>query len=159
MGDEDPAGSLVYASATRTLDQQEALLENIQSRAGTLLGAASIVTTFLAGLTIRDGQSLTGRTVLASAAFIFLVSVCVHLLSPRSPWMFRFNVEGLISNCLNPDDRVPMETLHRELSAQMGRWIASNQEPLTRMLKWFRRAGIALGVEVAFWIADLVWRR
>ena len=130
---DDPRGALVYAEATRSLDQQEALLENIQARAGTLLSAASIA----------------------------MVAICVTLLAPRGRWAFRFEVGLLVKNCLDadPPPPPPLAQIHHDLSEQMDGWIRRNEKKLERMLWWFRWAGIALGIEVAFWIADLITRR
>jgi hypothetical protein len=81
--DNDLRGALVYTEAIRALDTQAALLENIQSRAGTLLSAASIATSFFAALTIQEGDRLTVLTGLASLSFITAGAVCVSLLAPR----------------------------------------------------------------------------
>src|SRR5438552_15870446 len=158
---DDPRGALVYAEATRSLDQQEALLENIQARAGTLLSAASIATSFFAALAIRRHHGLTLLTGCATGASIAMVAICVTLLAPRGRWAFRFEVGLLVKNCLDadPPPPPPLAQIHHDLSEQMDGWIRRNEKKLERMLWWFRWAAIALGSEVAFWIADLITRR
>jgi hypothetical protein len=158
MNEDDPRGALVYAEATRTLDLQEALLENVQGRSATLLSAASIATLFLAGLAIREREGLTVLAAFAATAFIFVVAVCVWLLVPGGRWIFRFEGSLLVQNCLDADPPPTLAKMHRDLSKQMDRWAVVNEKKLDTMLRWFTWASVALGVEAALWIANLVWR-
>jgi hypothetical protein len=160
MGDEnDSRGAIVYAEATRVLDQQLASLSNIQDRAGILLSAASIAASFFAALAIRQGEALTIWAWLAIGAFLAVAVGCVWLLLPRGLWTFRFNVGALVENCLEADPPPTLAKMHHDLSKQMHQWDGENRERLYNMMRVFRAAGIALGFEVAFWITDLLWRR
>jgi hypothetical protein len=153
--DGDPRGALVYAEATRVLDGQLASLANIQDRAGILLSAASISTSFLAALALRESDRLSTLNWFAVAAFLVVVVVCVALLAPIGRWTFRFNVKALVQNCLEANPPPSLAKMHHDLSIQMDRWNVANGKKLYMMLKSFQVAGLALGVEVAFWIADL----
>lgn len=55
--DEAKVAQLAYETSLRALTQQEASLNEIRSRAGTLLAASSIVASFL------GGQALTNHSV------------------------------------------------------------------------------------------------
>lgn len=156
MDDNDPRGALVFAEATRVLDGQLASLANIQDRAGILLSAASISTSFFAALALREGGKLTVLNWLAVVAFLVVVVACVALLVPLGLWTFRFNVKALVKNCLDADPPPSLLKMHRDLSKQMDRWQGANKKKLYRMLKMFRVADVALGVEVAFWMGDLL---
>ncbi len=157
--ESDPRGELVYAEAIRALDQQVASLADIRDRAGILLSAASIATSFFAALVIRKGEGLMVLAGFAIAAFLFVVAVCVTLLAPRGHWAFRFEVSALVKNCLEAKPPPSLARMHHDLSKQMDESANENEAKLNRMLKWFRWAGVGLGIEVAFWIADLIWRR
>jgi hypothetical protein len=84
--------------------------------------------------------------------------MCVALLVPLGLWTFRFNVQALVENCLEANPPPSLAKMHHDLSRQMDSWDRANRKKLYRMLKSFRLAGVALGIEVAFWIADLLWR-
>jgi hypothetical protein len=58
MGDEDARFELLYSEAVRTLEQQQALVESVRARTGILLSAASIVTSFFAGIALAGGKCL-----------------------------------------------------------------------------------------------------
>jgi hypothetical protein len=49
--------------------------------------------------------------------------------------------------------------MHRDLSIQMEKWSQKNKGKLDTAFILFWAASIALAVEVAFWITDLVLRR
>jgi hypothetical protein len=159
MHDDDPRGALVYAAAVRTLDQQADVVESIRTRAGTLLSAASIATAFLAGFAIRKHDGLSLWTGLASGAFGVVVGLCLAILLPTRGWTFRFNAQKLVANCLDVDPPVPLAKMHRDLSIQMEKWSQKNKGKLDTAFILFWAASIALAVEVAFWITDLVLRR
>src|SRR3954452_8633675 len=72
----------MHDTAVRALAQQEAALEALRARTGTLLAAASVIASFLGGQAIaRNG--LTAWVVLALSAFALVVLLSVYVLLPR----------------------------------------------------------------------------
>jgi hypothetical protein len=156
--DDDPRAALIYESAVRTLDQQASLLANIQTRAGTLLTAASIATLFLAGLAIEEGEGLTVFSGIASALFLVVVGSCVWILTPTKGWRFRFEADRLVFHIIDAEQRqMTLADVHRDLALQKEKWAGTNEKKLNTLALWLRSAALALGIEVILWIADLLW--
>jgi hypothetical protein len=154
--DDDPRAALIYESAVRTLDQQASLLANVQTRAGTLLTATSIVTVTLAGLAIAEDEPLSGYAWVAAAFFLLVVAVCVWEIGPANGWKFRIDAHEYVQHVLDPEPRPSLDQVHRDLSLQMNSWASENEKKLNRRLNGFRLASLALVVEVGFWIGELV---
>ena len=154
--DDDPRAALIYESAVRTLDQQAALLANVQTRAGTLLTATSIVTVTLAGLAIGDGEQLSVYSWCAGVSFLVVVALCVLTLGPTHGWKFRLNAHEYIRNVLDADPRPSLPETHRDVSIQMEEWAGNNEKKLDRRMTALTLAGLALAVEVTFWIFEFV---
>jgi hypothetical protein len=159
MADEDPRGAIVYASAVRTIGQQEGVLESIRGRAGILLSAAAIATSFLVGLAIREGEGLGLWTGAASVAFGLVVAACLSILLPTADWWFRANGRKLVEGYLDADPPISLVDMHHALSLEMEEWSQKNKDKLDSMFQRFSFACIFLAVEIGLWIAHLVWGR
>jgi hypothetical protein len=158
MPDNDPLGALVFGEAVRALDQQAASVEGIRSRAGVLLSAASIATSFLAGLGLSEGEGLGVWSGLASLAFGVVGGLCVAILWPRRQWFFTANPKLLVRDYLDPAD-VDLARTYRNLALWADTWAEGNRTKIRTMLNWFELACVLLAVEIAFWIAELAWGR
>jgi hypothetical protein len=158
--ESDPRGALVYAEAIRTLESQARQLDEIRNRAGILLAASSIATSFLAKMILpKDGDNLSILSTLAGLTFLFAAGLCVWLLLPRGKWRFRMDGAKAIRVALDARPQPPLVKIHRDFSKQMDSWATANETELLKMLDRFGWASAALGIEVALWVADLVVRR
>jgi hypothetical protein len=111
VNDEDRRTTLLYASAVRGLDQQCATVESVRVRAGILLSAASIATSFLASLVIDpNNRHLDFLGWIAAGCFIVLVGLCLAILWPSRDWTFRANSKKLVRDYIDSD---PPATLPR----------------------------------------------
>lgn len=70
-----PLEQLAYEEAKRAIDRQTNSLDGCRSRAGTLLAAISVVTSFVGGLALGD-DDLSSWTIAAGAvaAILFLAA-------------------------------------------------------------------------------------
>jgi hypothetical protein len=64
------AYELAYQEGVRALDEQRVVIDAFRTRAGLLLSAAAIATSFLGGAALRSGTSLL--TWMAIGAFVLL---------------------------------------------------------------------------------------
>lgn len=78
---------LAYEANLRALDKQESLLDEIRSRAGILLGASSLATSFL-GQRAFQGSPAVGWSVVAIAAFVISIASSVYILLPKGSLVF-----------------------------------------------------------------------
>jgi len=85
--DETPY-RLAYELATRAVDDQARVLEEVRSRAGTLIAATAIATSFLGGEALaRDHDDLSVASPTGVALSCFVIS---SLLALGILWPFRF---------------------------------------------------------------------
>jgi hypothetical protein len=86
---------LAYEAAQRALDKQERLLEELRSRTGLLLAAASLAASFLGREAFAEDPK-RGLAVLAVVAFLLAVAASVYILLPkRDKFVFALVGAGL----------------------------------------------------------------
>jgi hypothetical protein len=151
------AEQLAYEEAKRAIDRQSNALDELRSRAGILLAAISLATSFLSGLAL-SGEDLSERAIIAViaggaiAAFLAAAGACVVVLWPprEAEWIFNLSARAIIGQL---DATAPDEaTVHRELALRHEADYDKNEERL-KVLYWFLRAAcIALAFEVFAWI-------
>jgi hypothetical protein len=83
---------LAYEAAQRALDKQERLIDELRSRTGLLLAAASLAASFL-GREAFAGDPKDGLAILALVAFLVAVAASVYVLLPKSE-KFAFALVG-----------------------------------------------------------------
>lgn len=74
---------LAYEAAQRALDKQERLIDELRSRTGLLLAAASLGASFL-GREAFAGDPKDGLATTALVAFLVAVAGSVYVLLPKS---------------------------------------------------------------------------
>lgn len=152
-----PGYELAYDEARRALDGQERALAAFRTRAGIVLSAAAIVTSFLGGQAITSSGFTTLSWVAITAfAFVGIATLCV--LWPDDNWQFEAIPNQLIATYIERDDGVdvPLHAIHRDLALHMENSYSSNEQGRLRPLRWaFRIAVIALVAEVAIWLIEL----
>ena len=160
--DDDLAAGyeLAYSEARRALEDQDQSVNELRSRAGVLMAAAAITTSFF------GGQALTGRGIgvwdwLAIASFVVLGATVLMVLWPRHDWQFTVDAEAFIRDYLEPasGEPLPCRAIHRDLALHMSASYKSNRDQYRRLISAFRVGEILLILEVASWVVALVQRR
>jgi hypothetical protein len=151
-----PACELALADAGRALDAQERAVNELRSRAGTLIAAAAIAASFFGGGTFastRAGAELS----IATVAFAVVSAAVLIALWPRHDWEFGARATDLISAYVEPDP-LPLALTHRDLALHRARSRARNAAQLRWLFRSFRLGLVALLVEVGAWLAALAER-
>src|SRR5205823_9240082 len=86
---------LAYVEAVRAIEEQSRVLASLQNRAGTLLAAASLVTSFLGGRAL--GGSFHVWSIAAIVAFVGTSILTIGVLWPRQRWRFDIRPAALIA--------------------------------------------------------------
>jgi hypothetical protein len=152
-----PAYLLAYEEARRALDGQERALAAFRSRAGVVLSAAAIITSFLGGQAL-DEHGFTAFSWAATGAFVILGIAALCVLWPDDQWEFETMPKRLLATYAEPLDgiEVPIHVIHRELALHMEDSYLHNEKRRLTPIRWFFRvAVVALVAEVALWLADL----
>jgi hypothetical protein len=149
---------LAYEASIRAIADQASVLESMRSRAGTMLAAAAIVTSFFGGQAI-DAQThfdYSSTIGLAVAAFVAAALLTIVILWPFS---FRFSLSArdilAIVDARATTAPVTPEEAHRELALRL-EFNYDHNSPRIQALIWcFRGAILCLVMEVGAWIAAL----
>lgn len=156
----NPLGAVAYDEAHKAVDGQAATLTNIRTNAGTLLAAATIVTSFLGGQALGQptvsGGRVTKTTIgalgwLAIVAFVSVAALTVAVLWPRQ---MKFDMEaGPIL-----DSTAGQDVEEADGKAVLARYWDNNydfnQAKLDRMFRLYTAACVLLGAEAICWILD-----
>jgi hypothetical protein len=144
---------IAYDEAVRALSQQQSTIDSFRNRAGLLLSAAAITTSFLSAQALNGGDPRV-TTWLALAAF---VSVSVTSLAVLWPHRLEFtaNPVNVIESYIETAEPLSVAEIHRDLSLHMHDSYADNLAGQKQLASRFRLASVLLTIEVIFWIIDL----
>jgi hypothetical protein len=145
---------LAYDEAVRTLSEQRQYLDNLGTRAGILLSAAAIATSFLGGQSLRTGGP-TGTSWVAIALFFLLGVVVVLILWPRTGWEFAATPRRLVATYIETEEPLDISGIYRDLSFHMEDSYVKNQDRIDRLIVYLRVASGLLTLEIVTWIVDL----
>jgi hypothetical protein len=141
---------VAYDEAVRALSEQQGAIDSFRTRAGLLLSAAAITTSFLGAQALNSGDSNVA-TWLAMVGFAGVAVVSLAILWPRR-WEFTANPRDVIQTYIEAEEPAPIEELHRDLSLHMHNSYIQNREGLEQLAIFFQAASGLLTIEVILWI-------
>ncbi len=153
----DPAAyELAYVEARRALDDQREVLNEIRSRAGLLLAAAALTTSFFGDAALADGMLGTGGW-LAIAAFASLGACVLVILWPRRDWSFVVDAEELVATYLESEaGPIDIPRIHRDLALHMARRLQGHRGHVRRLAVTLQCGAVLLVVDVVLWCVALI---
>jgi hypothetical protein len=156
MQEESGGHELAYQEARRGLDDQERVVSEMRARAGALIAAAAITTSFFGAQAIGD-VGVSAAAWLAILCFIGVGFCVLAVLWPRRDWEFDLNPQRFIATYLEPEEREPLELwlIHRDLALHMGASADKNRRQLRVLMIAFRAGAILIILEVIGWVAAL----
>ena len=155
----DSAGKLAYDEARAAIGAQAATLDGLRARAGTLLAAASLVTSFLGGQVLAKpslDKGLIVRPDLSSGDFVAIamfVGVAALTLAILWPYEWRFEMSAKVILGYGKDADV--DAVQRQLAAFHENNHDKNEKKLDWLFWCFRGACILLVAETIAWIVEL----
>lgn len=144
---------VAYDEAVRALSEQQAAIDSFRNRAGLLLSAGAVTTSFLGAQALASG-SANPFSWLALISFVGVAATSLAILWPR-PWDATANPRDVIKGYIESPDPVSIEELHRELALHMRGSYLDNREGLRRLIVLFQVASVLLAVEVSLWIITI----
>jgi hypothetical protein len=148
--DKDLLYKVAYDEAVRALSEQQGVIDSFRTRAGLLLSAAAITTSFLGAQALNEGGS-NFAAWLALIGFVGVAAISLAILWPRQ-WEFTANPRDVIQTYIEADEPAPIDELHRDLSLHMHNSYIENREGLEQLSVFFQIASSLLTVEVVLWI-------
>ena len=142
---------LAYEAAQRALDKQERLVDELRSRTGLLLAAASLAASFL-GREAFAGDPKDGLAIVALATFLVAVGASVYVLVPKTgKFVFALVGAGLYEGLYSVKE--DLAEVYRRLAYDLDRFWDENDAELQKLFRAFRLAALALSVEIVVLIA------
>jgi hypothetical protein len=152
----EPGYELADTEARRALDEQAGVVNDLRSRAGVLLAASAVATSFFGREALVD-QSLGTAGWVALAAFGLLGASVLAVLWPWRDWTFTVHAPTLIATYLEPHgmEPLPLPAIHRDIALHMSASYTANARQLRWLMHAFRAAAVLLSVEVIAWLVAL----
>lgn len=152
--------ALAYREARRRLEDQERSVVELRARAGALIAAAAITTSFFGGQALAD-HNITTPAWIAIVCFILLGFAVLLVLWPRRDWEFSLSPDDFIATYLEPIDAdpLPIHLIERDLALHMGHSAELNRDQLGTMMGVFRAGAALLVLEVLAWVITLAVQR
>lgn len=144
---------VAYDEAVRALSEQEAAIESVRARAGLLLSAAAVTTSFLGSQALQDGD-LGPCSWLALLCFVAVAATSLAILWPRN-WEFTASSRGVVEGLNESAEKVRIEDLYRGLSLRMQASFSVNHHGLTELALLFQAASGLLTIEVVLWVTAI----
>ena len=142
---------LAYEAAQRALDKQVRLLEELRSRTGLLLAAASLAASFLGREAFADHPK-RGLAIVALLAFLVAVAASVYVLLPKADkFVFALVGAGLYEGLYDVKD--DLAEVYRRLAYDLDRFWDDNDSEIQRLFWAFRLGAIGLAGEIVVLIA------
>jgi hypothetical protein len=143
---------LAYDLSLRALTQQEAVLNELRGRAGALLTATAVVTSFL-GARALDQSDHGFLAILGFALAIASLLLSVYVLAPKADLDFALSGPAVYEYfAAQAND---LAEVKRTLAYWNQGAYDHNQEVVDALIRWFRRAIVALVLAVAVWSLEL----
>ncbi len=149
--------ALAYREARRGLEDQERSVAELRARAGALIAAAAITTSFFGGqILVRRDTGIAGWV--AIGCFVLLGFAVLMVLWPRRDWAFSLAPDEFIATYLEPIDSEPIELhlIERDLALHVGQSVDRNRRQLRISTTAFRLGALLLVCEVLAWVVALV---
>jgi hypothetical protein len=143
---------LGFDLSLRSLTQQEAALNELRGRTGTLLAASSLVASFLGGRAVAAAGH-GWLTVAGFAAFGASLVASGYVLWPKPGLIFA--LRGSVLDSTESDDAGGLPETHRRLAAWIEQFIDANATIIDQLFWGYRIATVAVFAEVALWMSKL----
>jgi hypothetical protein len=157
----DPRYEILLQQVTRGITQQQAALDNLRARAGTLVAAAALVSSFLGAPTLAAHSHKDGCILFLVLALIALAVVIFAAFKILLPYSWQWGIDGhrLLADYIEHESNpASVDEMRRDLSYHMQDDVNANTEKLESLFIWLQVAITAIGAEVVFWSAALLLR-
>jgi hypothetical protein len=154
---DHPGYELAYQEGLRAIAQQQAVLDGLHVRAGTILAVASIVTSFLGSIVLGDGGP-TGLAWIAVLFFVAAAGLVAYVLAPRRAWYFRRKPTDIIRGYVEDEPSAPLWEMHKQLAEHLETDFTANESNMKPLFRAYQLANLALAGEVIVWIIILIRR-
>jgi hypothetical protein len=147
---------LAYQESVRGLDMQSLALDELRSRTGVLIAAASVSSALLGAAALGQHTHPSGWTYAGIAVFLVVIGLCLYILVPTE-WEFVYPPKALIETYVDGD--ASMSEMYDSMAKGNAETRKTNAKRLKPLYTAFTFASVALGADVFVWLIDLRMRR
>ncbi len=151
--DGDQRITIIYEEAVRGWSLQSSVLDELRSRTGVLLAAASVAVALLGSSDISKHETFTILGWFALGAFCVVIGLCLYVLFPTGGWTFTHNVNLALKGYV--EDKRSLDDTREGLAIRAEEYRDKNDKKLRCMFLAFQGASLALGVSIVLWLIDL----
>jgi hypothetical protein len=151
--DGDERIKIIYEEAVRGWSLQSSVLDELRSRTGVLLAAASVAVALLGSSDISKHEGFTTLGWFAIGTFGVTLGLCLYVLVPTGGWIFTNNVHLSLKGYIEEDRS--LDDTREGLAIKAEEYRDANNKKLRCMFLAFQGASLALGVSIVLWLIDL----
>lgn len=145
--------AFIYSEAVRALSHQQSFLENMNSRAGSVIFATAFANSLLGGRALSDG--LGGWDWIAATLLFVIGALIVFMLWPYHRYSFSFDPEYLLRDYVDGESATTLPQMQRALALRLKRDMANNWVIIRRLRAALQIALIALLCNILAWFAAI----
>jgi uncharacterized membrane protein len=151
--EDDPRLAFVYEESLRGLQQQQAAVESLHNRAGTLIFASSFASSLLGSRALADG--LGAWDWLAVVLLLATGALAVVVLWPYYNLSFRFDAQDLLDTYIDTQAPATMAGMHRDLALRIKADWHRNGRVVRRLREAFQLALVVLLLNILAWLFSI----
>ncbi len=149
----DARVKLSYDESVRGLNMQSTAVDELRSRTGVLIAAATVASAFLGRLRSHDTPASYWANIFGLLTFIGVIGLSLGVLWPSEAWEFVYDPAVLENDYFVAD--VDVTEMCRATSLGNAGSHQRNLSRLNNRFKLFRLASIALLVDVLLWLVGI----
>jgi hypothetical protein len=144
---------IIYGEAVRAIQHQERSVDELRSRAGVVLGATALITSFLGARALTGGHDLGGWGKAGAATSALSALFALAILMPTRGWIFANDVLVLLED----HSKAPTtpEADYAFIAECLGKHRQKNEVRLDHLYWALRFAIVLLVVAVVAWLIEL----
>ncbi|HKF19645.1 MAG TPA: hypothetical protein VKF14_21000 [Candidatus Dormibacteraeota bacterium] len=145
----DPRYELAYEAGVRLLVQQQSTIDNLRSRATTLLSAATVAVSLMAGLgVVGKDVALPVWVVVTALSVLVLIGIATILIVWPHTWKLGLSPSKLLDDYIEASPARSLTDLQRNCAVYGERHFDFNERRLKWLSRVFRLECVLLIVEV-----------
>jgi hypothetical protein len=145
----------IYDQSFRMLDDQARLLDGLRTRAGTLVGAATVTTAFVGGLASTGSMNptLDALSWVAVGLYVSVIVLSLVIYAPSRRWVSGHHPRRLLSVYVDAAPPASLSHFRQAIAYYNGRNFDANRRQLTRLSALFFAATVLFVADLVLWLA------
>lgn len=132
LGEHGAGYELAFDEGGRALDAQERAVNELRSRAGMLIAAAAITTSFFGSRAVTGGEPSLASWC-AIVAFVLVAATVLAILWPWRDWEFNASPTDLIATYIETTSPATIAEIHRDMALHGSASYACNAKLLGKL--------------------------